>query len=387
MRIELVLPLAIGLSGFAASPTEALLPQPSIRNNCHGILTASAPPISRSGSTSTSTRTRTSTALFFKNVTKSNYDVDNSPNPLIAQGTTTTTIATTTEENSPNPSTEDDLDSNMDLDLDFAPFDDNCYPGRDENVRFECDPSVAFWRDFQNNANGQSVPSAQDNVQEMNEIAQKFVRSQASSYFGKHLGRTAYFAVNAVLGDAAYRFVSNRSQRNNKTGGTEKSLAFTQSAQRGPFPMGMTGDIASRLVLEALLCYEQDYFEWIAKGVYREPWDMASLNHRQSNPFNVIAQTSRFVRESVGVLGRRSRGTEQDKQVKFFGNSNSNSSNNNKSGTTVVAAAAGKAHNSRIYPEYYQTAFHFQGDGKWYKHIVILQSFQPRQRHFVRSCS
>jgi len=354
MRIESLFPLAIALSGFAASPTEALLLQPSSRNNHHGILTASATPFRGSGSTSTST------ALFFKNATKSNFDVDNSPNPLITQGTAAT-IATTTEEDSSNPpvedeTSEDDLDTNVDLnlDLDFAPFDDNCFPGRDENVRFECDPSVAFWRDFQNNANGQSVPSAQDNVQEMNKIAQMFVRSRASSYFGKHLGRTAYFAVNAVLGDAAYRFVSNRNKSNDKAG------AFTQSAQRGPFPMGMSGDYASKLVLEALLCYKQDYFEWIAKGVYREPWDMASLNHRQSNPFNAITQTSRFVRESVGVLGRRSSGTEKDKQVKFFGSNNR--STNNKSGTTA-AAAAGKAHKSKIYPEYYQTAFHFQGDG------------------------
>lgn len=372
MRIESLFPLAIALSGFAASPTEALLLQPSSRNNHHGILTASATPFWRSGSTSTST------ALFFKNATRSNFDVDNSPNPLITQGTATT-IATTTEEDSSNPSvedetSEDDLDTNVDLnlDLDFAPFDDNCFPGRDENVRFECDPSVAFWRDFQNNANGQSVPSAQDNVQEMNKIAQMFVRSRASSYFGKHLGRTAYFAVNAVLGDAAYRFVSNRNKSNDKAG------AFTQSAKRGPFPMGMSGDYASKLVLEALLCYKQDYFEGIAKGVYREPWDMASLNHRQSNPLNAITQTSRFVRESVGVLGRRSRGTEKDKQVKFFGSNNR--STNNKSGTTAAAAAAaGKAHKSKIYPEYYQTAFHFQGDGEWYKHILILYSFQPKK--------
>jgi hypothetical protein len=350
MRIELLFPFAV-LSGFAASPTEALLLQPLSRNH-HGILTASAPPFPRSGSTGTST------ALFFKNATKSIFDADNSPNPLITQDTTT---ITTTED--PKTSVEDEKSDN----LDFAPFDDNCFPGRDENVRFECDPSVAFWRNFQNNANAHSVPSAQDNLQEMNTIARKFVRLQASSYFGKHLGRTAYFAVNAVLGDAAYRF-SNRNN-NNKRGG--ETMAFSSSAQKGPFPMGISGDIASRLVLEALLCYEQDYFEWIAKGVYREPWDMASLNHRQSNPFNVMTQTSRFVRESVGVLGRRSRGTEQDKQVKFF-----NSSNNNSGRTTT---AAGKAHKLKIYPDYYQTAFHFQGDGEWYIHNIILYFFQPKK--------
>lgn len=118
--------------------------------------------------------------------------------------------------------------------------------------------------------------------------------------------------------------------------------------------MGLSGDVASRLVLEALLCYEQDYFEWIASGAYREPWDMKTLRHRQSNPVNVVTQTGRFVREAVGTLGRRSRGTEDDKKVKFF------SGNASSARTTTTTKAQQR---NELYPDYYQTAFHFQGDG------------------------
>lgn len=231
--------------------------------------------------------------------------------------------------------------------LDFAPFDENCFPGRDENERFRCDPSVTFWRDFQNTG---VQPSVQDNIRDMATIAQRFVSAEreSSSYFVRHLGRTGYFVINAILGDAAYQF----SKRNSN----DKGNAPITSAVRGPLPMGMSGEVGSRLILEALLCYEQDYFDFVAKKVYKEPWDMASLSHRQSNPFNVLDQTSRFVREAVGTLSRRSRGKEEDREVRFF--------KSNKS-TTPTTTDIGTPNKSKLYPEYYQTAFHYQGEGKW----------------------
>lgn len=243
-----------------------------------------------------------------------------------------------------------------DLNLDFAPFDDNCFPGRDENDRFRCDPSVAFWRDFQNTKTpaktafysgdtehidpNDNQHSVQDNVRDMGSIALRFAGAQraSSSYFVRHLGRTVYFAMNAILGDAAYQF-SERNNNNDKGG------------MNGPLPLGMSGQVGSRLVLETLLCYEQDYFDWIAKGLYREPWDMVTPNHRQSNPFNVVDQTSRFVREAVGTLGRRKRGNKEDKLVTFF--------NNNKQSATSTPG-------TKLYPDYYKTAFHYQGEGKYH---------------------
>ena len=122
--------------------------------------------------------------------------------------------------------------------------------------------------------------------------------------------------------------------------------------------MGMSGEIASRLVLETLLCYEQDYFDCISKGLYREPWDMATPSHRQSNPFNVIVQTSRFVREAAGTLGRRSRATEEDKEVRFFKNKS-----NKGEATAAIPINSAISGGTKLYPEYYKTAFHFQGEG------------------------
>ena len=259
-------------------------------------------------------------------------------------------------------------ETKADSDLDFEPFDDNCFPGHDENDRFRCDPSVAFWRDFQNtNTPAQTAfssgdtehidpndnqHSVQDNVRDMGSIALRFASAQraSSSYFVRHLGRTVYFAMNAILGDAAYKF-SERNNNNDKTG------------MNGALPLGMSGQVGSRLVLETLLCYEQDYFDWIAKGLYREPWDMATPNHRQSNPFNVADQTSRFVREAVGTLGRRSRGTKEDRLVKFF--------NNNKQSATATAG-------TKFYPDYYKTAFHYQGEGKY--SVVRIIRFIPNLR-------
>jgi len=341
------------LSAFV-SPIKALLLSPlgGTAANHRGIRIAHAVSATPSGSSSSS-----STVLFYKNSTKTDYDIDNDvvTNPItIPQSITTTSTENlvvssveTTKKNTNNDADDDDDD--------FASFDDNCFPGRDENDRFQCDPSVAFWRNFQaldgDVSHEENLFSAQHNLREMASIAQKFVGSAKggpSSYFGRHLGRTAYFAMNAALGDAAFKY-SNRNNEND-------DAPITMTARKGPLPMGMSSQHASRLLLETLLCYEEDYFKGIAKGFYREPWDMVSLNHRQSNPINALAQTSRFVREAVGTLGRRSRGTDQDKLVGFF--------NSKKSSTTTTTTTTTKeADGIKLYPDYYQTAFHYQGDG------------------------
>lgn len=314
------------LATVAASLSEALVSPSKWERNGMLARALSVPSISTS-----------STAMFVQTATKPNVDVD-----------------ITAEE------------TNANINLDFAPFDDNCFPGRDENDRYRCDSSVYFWRDFQNTevptqvfdtekaettrANGDQPHSVQDNIRDMAAVAQRFVTAEraSSSYFVRHIGRTGYFAINALLGDAAFRF----SQRNSNDG-KAKEGPIIEGPTKGPLPMGMSSQMASRLVLETLLCYEEDYFEYVAKGLYREPWDMATLNHRQSNPFNVIDQTNRFVREAVGTLGRRSRATQEDKEVRFF--------KSNKSKAAAMVTSGG----TKLYPEYYQTAFHYQGEGKW----------------------
>jgi len=284
-----------------------------------------------------------STALFFKNSTTNHYDIDQNPNPLTKQsgdGAITSTIPTA------RSLPEDD----------FAPFDDNCFPGRDENDRFLCDPSVAFWRNFQNQEPHEPL-SAEENFRDMNVIARRFLSGtqRSSTYFGKHIGRTTYFIMNALLGDAAYQF-SKRVGANNDADRKGSDDQGPLETKKGSLPMGMSLEHASRLLLESLLCYEEDYFNYVAKGIYREPWDMATSNHRQSNPIRAMTQTGRFVREAVGTLGRRSR---RDKDVRFFRNNNSNHSRQK----SPAPKAAKKAHGTKLYPDYYQTAFHYQGDG------------------------
>jgi len=320
MRIEL-LPLAL-LSSFFYCFTEALV-IPSFLGP-RGILKAR-------GASHASSLISSSTTLFFKNATRSNFDVDRDSNPLTQSDSSNSTAAAI---KIVKPFVENDDSAS---DLNFAPFDDNCFPGRDENIRYACDPSVIFWRDFQNQ---DEEPTVQQNLRAMERIARKFNtganRFSKASYFGRNLGRTAYFIMNAILGDIAF-------QNSKRTDETER---ITSSPQKGYLPMGMDGVIATRLLLEAFLCHEQEYFGWIAKGVYREPWDMNTLNHRQVNPIYAMTQTGRFIREAVGTLGRRARAKEEDKQVRFF---------KSHPGT--------KEHISKLYPDYYQTAFHYQGEG------------------------
>jgi len=332
MSFGLLSSFVLLLSANVVLPAEALV---ATNNRHHGMLSV--------GGSSSFTAPSSSTALFFKNSTTNHYDIDQNPNPLTKQsggGATTSTIPT----------------ARSLLEDDFAPFDDNCFPGRDENDRFLCDPSVAFWTNFQNQEPHEPL-SAEENFRDMNVIARRFLSGtqRSSTYFGKHVGRTTYFIMNALLGDAAYQF-SKRVGSNNDADRKGSDDQGPKETKKGSLPMGMSLEQASRLLLESLLCYQEDYFNYVAKGIYREPWDMATSNHRQSNPIRAMTQTGRFVREAVGTLGRRSR---RDKDVRFFRN---NISNRNRQKSPAPKAVK-KLHGTKLYPDYYQTAFHYQGDG------------------------
>jgi ubiquinone/menaquinone biosynthesis C-methylase UbiE len=142
----------------------------------------------------------------------------------------------------------------------------------------------------------------------------------------RHVGRSTYFATNAILGNVSFQLHERLVKG--------ESISFTSA-----LPFDMNGAKASRLVLETALSYQQDYKQ-IQSGAYREPWDM-QLNHRQSSPIQVLTQTGRFVQEAIGTLGRRQRGEQKDKDIWI----------SNDSTTTSM------------YPDYYRTAFHYQTDG------------------------
>lgn len=196
-------------------------------------------------------------------------------------------------------------------------------PGTEENAIFECDENVSFWSEFQSNG----FQSTQQNIQAMASVAASFIEKgpAAASYWALHVGRSGYFVGNAVLGNFGFYL-------------QERFLKGQDSSPSSFLPINLDGAAASRILLEAFLCYQQDYEEILA-GTYREPWDMR-LGHRQSSPINVLTQTSRFVEEAIGTLSRRKRGQEEDKQIWISSN-----------------AAPG------LYPDYYRNAFHYQTDG------------------------
>ena len=211
-------------------------------------------------------------------------------------------------------------------------------PGLDENKLFNCDDSVEYWRNFQIDG----FRSAQQNLAEMASISRRFVTlsdSDAISYWFKHVGRSSYFLGNAALGSLASglheRFVANNNNNNNE----EEGITTNNSNNNGILPFNINSSIATRLLLEAFTCYEQDYNQ-ISNGAYTQPWDMESLSHRQSSPINVLTQTGRFVNEAIGTLARRNRMTEDDKKIWI----------------TDDASPS-------LYPDYYRTAFHYQTDG------------------------
>ena len=201
-------------------------------------------------------------------------------------------------------------------------------PGIQENSLFKCDDNVEYWSNFQ--LNGQW--SAQDNLAEMANISRRFTASGDAdkiAYWLKHVGRSGYFFTNAALGSIASglheRFIANNNDDNVEN-------------KNGILPFNMNSSIATRLLLEAFICYEQDY-EKINDGTYKQPWDM-EVGNRQSSPINVITSTSRFVNEAIGTLARRNRQTEKDRSIWITNDASPN-----------------------LYPKYYQTAFHYQTDG------------------------
>ena len=66
-------------------------------------------------------------------------------------------------------------------------------------------------------------------------------------------------------------------------------------------------------------------------GLYKLPWDMTTLGHRQANPLFVLRQAAAFVQEAADTLGRRDRQAD----------------------TSVWL-------DSKLYPDYYRSTFHYQ---------------------------
>ena len=217
---------------------------------------------------------------------------------------------------------------------------ENKRPGLVEDVKFKCDNSVDFWKDFASEGNSK-------NLDRVRSIVAKHVLDaspESRAYWVSHVLRTSYFLSNAALGllgtDLHTRFITNRNSRDQ----SEK-----KDGRLGTM-LNSNSDVSTRLLLESMLCYEQDW-ENIHDGRIEFPWDafvvrqgnsfQFQTSHKQFNPLFALQETSRLVRESIGVFGR---------QNKFGGK---------PGGVWIDQQNASKT----PYPEYYLNDFHYQTDG------------------------
>jgi ubiquinone/menaquinone biosynthesis C-methylase UbiE len=243
--------------------------------------------------------------------------------------------------------------------------DESAYIGTREDELFDCDASVAYWKSFESAGNEQNVERMQEILSRQhllpslgtNTNTDAITQEQQAlsrAYWGSHLFRSGYFSVNAVLGSLASdlheRLIVNninkdeQQQQSSNADTTSASPALSSTNGGGSMVSRLLdSDIPTRLLLETLKTYEQDY-QWIASGLLRYPWDAVvqedsrlQLNHRQINPLFVLSETAKAVRESVGIFSRRNKGE--------------------------IKGVAWQGKESSIYPEYYLNDFHFQTDG------------------------
>lgn len=206
-------------------------------------------------------------------------------------------------------------------------------PGLTENAKFLCHSSVARWQNFQRNG----PAAATDNLREAASIASSIVSKGGTSYAAAHGLRTSYFLANAAAGTLASDIHERIRGQSAGGGGVSSVAGFSDDSNSGIAGLGIDAAVASRLLLEAAITYEQDY-EAIANDEYKTPWDMATLSHRQYTPQYALRQSARFVTEAVGTLSRRNRQATP--------------------GVWLDAAP-------NLYPDYYKNDFHYQTDG-WF---------------------
>lgn len=219
-------------------------------------------------------------------------------------------------------------------------YDDTLYPGLQEDDVFDCDYSVDLWKNFVSEGNDGNVRKMFDT------ISKRATKSNLSrAYWGSQILRSGYFTVNAVLGSLASdlhgRFISQDSTEKINTGASP--ILNSNSHSAGMMGRIINSDIPSRLLRETIQAYEQD-FKYVEEKLMKFPWDSLvkenkiQLDHRQANPLFVLSETTRTIRESVGIFSRR------NKQAK---------------GSSWMD----RGYDDKIYPDYYKNDFHYQTDG------------------------
>jgi hypothetical protein len=117
----------------------------------------------------------------------------------------------------------------------------------------------------------------------MVKISNRFASSQDPhklNYFIKHVARSGYFFTNALLGNTGFQLHKRLIAQNKET------MSSSSSSSSNDMPFDLNSHVGSRMLLEALVCYEEDY-ESVSKGIYRDPLNMKD-GHGQSSPINVV---------------------------------------------------------------------------------------------------
>lgn len=213
-------------------------------------------------------------------------------------------------------------------------------PGSDENKKFKCDSSVEFWREFQRD----KFADASSNVREIVGVVTKNATGDGASYWASHALRTGYFTGNAVLGVLGHQLHDALIKRGEVKNAQDSSSALSIIGS-------LNIDKATRLQLEAFLCYADDW-KAVQAGEITFPWDAAVANsgdngnigfafqnHRQTNPIYAASQTIKVISETIGIFSRRDSG---------------------KKPSVWLSDESAKALN---YPKYYLNDFHYQTDG------------------------
>jgi ubiquinone/menaquinone biosynthesis C-methylase UbiE len=208
-------------------------------------------------------------------------------------------------------------------------FDPNC-PAQWENQLLQCDSSVHFWSSFQ----GSSIDPWENLAVARSILARRLVggsSSAQSSYWTSNVLRSLYFITNAALS------VLDQKIRPRQENGTSFLNGIPLASQ-------------TRLILEAVWCYEQEW-PWIEQGVVAYPWDALvqpshwQWDHRHAQPGFLWKQTLRAVQESRAILQRRDTWRGQPSRPP--------SSFDLPNATEYPVS----------YPEYYLNDFHYQTDG------------------------
>lgn len=228
-------------------------------------------------------------------------------------------------------------------------------PGQAENSKFRCDESVYFWRGFES----QGTQSNLDRIREL--LARNAPSTTSSSnamraaYWSSQVLRTSYFIATAALGsigsDLHERFIANRAAAEAARNAGESFMDINGGDMTTNL---LSSDVPSRLIFEALKCYEQDW-KYVESGLLNFPWDgiatasrdgnqvRLQLDHKQANPLFALSEAGRVVRESIGIFSRRN---------KFGGQPSGQVWMDQPSSTDTTR-----------YPNYYMNDFHYQTDG------------------------